>query len=574
MSLIKVNCGGLQDRWLRVPDEEAGVEFVGTFEEALRRAHQITQQQERLVSGTLVFAPEPRTHELLPAIVDDEASGGRRHRAGCRTISWVGCASGSTTDVAAEGRLVQLEGYPERLLSGCAPSRAEDGNAVGGPVAIWRAEIWCEGLFSMLFWALGYLEHAAQSMPGGRASEPAAHPATGIDGASPSQHPCFLIDWTDERILFHRSSTWRRSPVNAWNSFFEQPGRAACAADVVPARGGLVAQREGSVAAECAAGADEAGRLMPAPFLASLLRRRWDTSQAGRCVSISCGFGEPAFSKLGRFKGADEGSSDADEQSGDRTAPTGNQPHCGLGSVGAKQLYRGGRLDQTSADAGRDAVRQWIRVRPRVRRRVEQTARLLGLTEPSEWLAVHVRRTDKLQQCAANDVPEEALVRHISGFCAGLGCSGVLLCSDDGPLKCRLAGAIQSLGLRAAQVEVPLSLSALPAHLDPALDARANAEDVLVEVLLMAERCRSLLSTWSNVSTAAVFFSPPGYSHAMFGDAPPLPSPRRPPARLGLANRQASERVDIRTHSRGQRCISRAWAIGGWCSRRRGCARP
>jgi hypothetical protein len=171
-------------------------------------------------------------------------------------------------------------------------------------------------------------------------------------------------------------------------------------------------------------------------------------------------------------------------------------------------------------------------------------------------------------------VPEAALVRHIHGFCAGLGCSGVLLCSDDGPLKHRLASAIRSLGLRVAQVEVPLSLSALPAHLDPVLDARANAEDVLVEVLLMAERCRSLLSTWSNVSTAAVFFSPPGYSHAMFGDAPPLPSPRRPYGRPGHATRDASARMDICTHSHGQRCISRAWGTGGWRSRRGCCARP
>jgi hypothetical protein len=430
----------------------------------------------------------------------------------------------------------------------------------------------------MLFWALGYLEHAAQPIPGGAASDPAADPAAGGDGASPP--PCFLIDWTDERILFHRSNTSSTSrpapPANAWNSFFEQPGRADRAAGRAPlAAAGRPILGEGPVAS------GEAGRLMPAPLLEDSLRGCWGVADAG-CggVSLSCAFGEPAFSKLGRFKGADEGPMIADEQRGTRAAAADNQPSCGLGTAGAEQLGRGGRLGDAAASIGRAAVRRWIRVRPRVRRRVERTAQALGLTNPSEWLAVHVRRTDKLQQCAANGLPEEALLRHIGGFCAGLGCFGVLLCSDDGPLKQRLAGAIRSLGLRAAEVEVPLSARALPAHLDPSLDARANAEDVLVEVLLMATRCRSLLSTWSNVSTAAVFFSPPGYSHAMFGDAPPLPSPCRPPARLGLAtllgslaSRKAAVRADIRTHGRGQRCVGRTWAIAGWRSRRGGCAR-
>merc|ERR1712060_232368 len=44
--------------------------------------------------------------------------------------------------------------------------------------------------------------------------------------------------------------------------------------------------------------------------------------------------------------------------------------------------------------------------------------------------------------------------------------------------------------------------------------------DVLVEALLMA-RCGALLSTYSNVSVAAVYFSSPGYRHFMFGDVPP-----------------------------------------------------
>ena len=44
--------------------------------------------------------------------------------------------------------------------------------------------------------------------------------------------------------------------------------------------------------------------------------------------------------------------------------------------------------------------------------------------------------------------------------------------------------------------------------MDPAVDARRNAQDVLVEALVMARGCGALLSTWSHVSAAVVYFAP------------------------------------------------------------------
>ncbi|CAL1134034.1 unnamed protein product, partial [Cladocopium goreaui] len=50
--------------------------------------------------------------------------------------------------------------------------------------------------------------------------------------------------------------------------------------------------------------------------------------------------------------------------------------------------------------------------------------------------------------------------------------------------------------------------------------AVALEQDVLVEVLLMS-RCDALLSTYSNVSVAAIYFSQPGYRFFLFGDTAP-----------------------------------------------------
>ncbi|CAK9062626.1 unnamed protein product [Durusdinium trenchii] len=203
-----------------------------------------------------------------------------------------------------EGRLVPWKGYAERLAHG-----TEEGNTLccSHSWSVWRCEIWTEGLFSLLFWALGFLESSV-----GRAEER------------------FLIDWTDERILFHGSGQLGYSS-NAWNHFFEQPG-----GDPPKLKEKL---------GEC----QEAGRL-----------------------KIVVRFGPPWFQKFGEFRGADEGD-------------------------GPFREIKGGRLDEATAELGRQAVRRWVRVRPAILHRAEE-----WLNEHSEGgrrLAVHLRRTDKLEQC-------------------------------------------------------------------------------------------------------------------------------------------------------------------------------
>jgi hypothetical protein len=147
----------------------------------------------------------------------------------------------------------------------------------------------------------------------------------------------------------------------------------------------------------------------------------------------------------------------------------------------------------------------------------------------SGWLGVHVRRSDKLVQCPQNDLALEDLLAQIRGYCVALGCSCVFLCSCDRQLKVTLSAKLESGGLRCASLDDAAlsSCATLPPHMDDAVDARRNAEDCLVEVLVLS-RCAALLSTWSHVSVAAVYFAPDGFRHFMFGEPPPAPAVRPP----------------------------------------------
>jgi len=83
--------------------------------------------------------------------------------------------------------------------------------------------------------------------------------------------------------------------------------------------------------------------------------------------------------------------------------------------------------------------------------------------------------------------------------------------------------------------------------MDDAIDARQNAEDVVVEALMMA-RCAGLLSTWSHVSVAVVYFSLADYPFFMFGDTPPPALPRQRSRAGALCTR----------HQLGQRSVGAA----------------
>jgi hypothetical protein len=83
------------------------------------------------------------------------------------------------------------------------------------------------------------------------------------------------------------------------------------------------------------------------------------------------------------------------------------------------------------------------------------------------------------------------------------------------PLGLRPAQVCRA-GIRATSFDSVLSKQpGVGAHQDPSIDRRQNAQDCLVECLIMA-RCAGLVSTLSNVSVAAVFFARDGYCHFLF----------------------------------------------------------
>ena len=73
------------------------------------------------------------------------------------------------------------------------------------------------------------------------------------------------------------------------------------------------------------------------------------------------------------------------------------------------------------------------------------------------WLAVHLRRTDKLLQCDANRISAAWAAEQAAAFASALGCRGVLLCTDDAPFKRELASGLAASGVPVATVDALLS---------------------------------------------------------------------------------------------------------------------
>jgi len=397
----------------------------------------------KLSDGTEVLAPN-KEHFLQRGRIDDIAAAELELPKDYRVVNF---EKSGKAFALPEGRLVPWEGYAARVLETDEEKEGHDSTSAqldgeaSAPkaISIWRCEIWTEGLFSLLFWALGWMEAESCSQP------------------TSAVHQTFVIDWTDSRILFHTSHSPRCA--NVWNSFFHQP--CEFAADVNLSSHSLILSEQQS------------------------------------SLTVTVRFGPPWFHKFGEFRGADEGDSKHKE-------------------------IKGGRLDEAAASSGRHAMKRWIRVREAILERASEIyTKALADCPNSRLLAVHIRRTDKLQQCKSNCIERESLVTQICGFCRGLECSGVFVCTDDADLKSDLQHDLRALGVQVAVHRALLSQGNQPSHKDERLDRRHNATDVLLEALVMS-KCSGLLSTYSNVSVAAVYFSQPGYSYFMFGDAPPV----------------------------------------------------
>jgi hypothetical protein len=317
-----------------------------------------------------------------------------------------------------------------------------------------------------------------------------------------------MIDWTNDRLLFHGG---KGAAANAWDSFFEAPP---------PPKAALH-------------GGSDDRRLPPADLAARIER-----AAAAGTLGVTTVWGPPYFCKLGNFRGGEPrgfvprlqggGGGDGDVPGGRQDAyddDDDDDPMVSRSTPSAGCLPRqldehlwGGPLDATTIDEGREALARWVVVRPYLRERAAaHLDALCAARLPMEqWVAVHVRQTDKMREGRVWHFGVAALAAQVCERAAGLRCSGAFLASDDPDLKAQLGERLRAAGLLVASIDATLSSTpGAAAHKDPSIDRHANAQDCLVEVLMMAA-CRGIVCTLSNVSTAAVFFSSPGYRHYLF----------------------------------------------------------
>ena len=175
-------------------------------------------------------------------------------------------------------------------------------------------------------------------------------------------------------------------------------------------------------------------------------------------------------------------------------------------------------MDASTVVEGRQAFERWLVVKPAIVARAAAAfeANCTARLPADKWLAVHVRQTDRMYGEAWH-FDSRTLVAQIVERAAGLRCGGALVASDDAEMKAAIVAQLRAHGaLQVATFDALLSATpGMAAHKDPNLERWRNAEDCLVEVLMMA-KCAGIVCTLSNVSVAAVFFAPRGYRHYLF----------------------------------------------------------
>lgn len=185
--------------------------------------------------------------------------------------------------------------------------------------------------------------------------------------------------------------------------------------------------------------------------------------------------------------------------------------------------YRGviqdyGGIPAEQAARGRALCRRNVVLQPRFQEKLEQT--MSSIFKSGKRLAVHIRRSDKVIEAAANfELSDGGLLKRIVSQCAAWNMDGVFLCSDDASLKKRLAKSLEQSGLVVSTYDATLPAEASQAvHFDKSLDSYKKAEDVVMEAFLMAKGCHGLLSTYSNVSAAVVYLSGDSFPYTTFWD--------------------------------------------------------
>lgn len=212
---------------------------------------------------------------------------------------------------------------------------------------------------------------------------------------------------------------------------------------------------------------------------------------------------------------------------------------------GVMQGYGG--IPKSFAAYGRAFVRETIALRVEFARRLHGAIdQILG--SRCRWLAVHVRRSDKGVEAEANmRLTDGDILERVIRQCIAWRCDGVFLCTDDADLKTRSRVGLTAGGIQVATYDSALStIPGQATHFDQSVDGYRKAEDVVMECFMMARGCYGLLSTYSNVSAAAVYLSSDNYPYTTFWDECALPeAPMRSGQDSGSTKQtQRCQRVD------------------------------
>lgn len=140
-----------------------------------------------------------------------------------------------------------------------------------------------------------------------------------------------------------------------------------------------------------------------------------------------------------------------------------------------------------------------------------------GGNRKCQWLAVHVRRSDKGDESPENlALSEEEIVRQAKMTCLAWGCGGVYLASDDWKLKFSVCPALRREGLQVGVYSPALSADVSQCtHMNQSLEAHRKTWDACFEVAVMS-LCIGLLCTHSFMANMAVYYSKPPYPYRTF----------------------------------------------------------
>mmetsp|Transcript_11294 Transcript_11294/g.15642 ORF Transcript_11294/g.15642 Transcript_11294/m.15642 type:complete len:303 (+) Transcript_11294:70-978(+) len=153
-------------------------------------------------------------------------------------------------------------------------------------------------------------------------------------------------------------------------------------------------------------------------------------------------------------------------------------------------------------NAGRRLTQTYVQLKPGFKQRALRVKRDLIEARFKRPLAVHVRLTDKVSEAPDNfGLSYQELYALIQSHMAREGYDGFIFCTDAKDLKEFVVG---QCGDSCVTYDSSLSDNG-PTHKDREIPNRKKAEDIVMEVLLMAS-CRGFISTYSNVANGVLFF--------------------------------------------------------------------